>query len=87
MRFLAYIATISDVKFRSGQPNQNTRIKELSDFGGLGLTLVILSTVAVFDLVKASQARVVAAVSLGVTTAVGLSSDRHCTGHRRDHHR
>lgn len=53
----------------------------------MGLTLVIFSTVAVFDLVKASQARVVAAVSLGVTAAVGLPSDGHCTGDRRDHHR
>lgn len=51
------------------------------------ITLVILSTVAVFDLVKASQARVVAALSLGITATVGLSSDRHSTGDRRDHHR
>lgn len=51
------------------------------------ITLVILSTVTVFDLVKTSQARVVAGLSLGITATVGLSSDRHSTGDRRDHHR
>lgn len=50
------------------------------------ITLVILATVTVFDLVKPSQARVVAGLSLGIAATVGLSSDRHSTGDRRDHH-
>lgn len=55
-------------------------------FQNSSFTLVILSTVTVFDLVKTTQARVVAGLSLGITATVGLSSDRHSTGNRRDHH-
>lgn len=56
-------------------------------FQNTSFTLVILSTVTVFDLVKTTQARVVAGLGLGITATVGLSSDRHSTGNRRDHHR
>lgn len=52
----------------------------------LSCTLVILSTVAVFNLEKASQARVVAGLCLGITTTVGLSGDGYCAGDRWDHH-
>lgn len=71
------------------QPNDKLA-KVVSDSGDINkstCTLVVLSTVAIFDLVKTSQARVVAALGLGVTAAVGLSGDGHCTGDRRDHHR
>lgn len=51
---------------------------------GLSCTLVVLSTVAVFHLVKASHAGI-AAVSLRIAATVGLSCDRHGTGDWRDH--
>lgn len=51
------------------------------------ITLVIFSTVTVFDLVKTSQARVVAGLSLGIAATVGLSCDRHSTGDSGHHHR
>jgi len=52
----------------------------------LSCTLVILATVAVFNLVKSSQARVIVGLSLGVAATEGFSSDRHGTGDRGDHH-
>lgn len=52
----------------------------------LSCTLVIFSTVAVFHLVKTSQARVVAGVCLWIAATVRLSGDGHCTGDWRDHY-
>ncbi|TNN83426.1 hypothetical protein EYF80_006407 [Liparis tanakae] len=52
----------------------------------LSCTLVILATVAVFNLVETSQTRVIVGLSLGVAATEGFSSDRNGTGDRGDHH-